>query len=95
MHGARHFASRADDVDDLGRVGNEIAPAIGNSHRRQVLQDIEAHAFEQRHTRGFQRSQVAQLRGRAFHAIARGHKNLRSLGDFLACEQFGQRLQLE
>src|SRR5213594_2341513 len=37
---------RADDVYDLGGVGDHVGPAVGDAHGCEVLQHIEAHALE-------------------------------------------------
>ena len=81
---------RADDVGELGGIGDEIAPAFAHTHLRQVLQDVKTHAFKHDGAGLFDVLQIAQLFGGAFDAVAGGDEQLTALRHLAAFEQRGQ-----
>src|SRR5213594_4767019 len=86
---------RADDVHDLGGVGDHVRPAVGDAHGREILQDVEAYAFEQGDTGFLERLQVSEVSSLALHAGVGRHENLRTTVQLAPRETLGETLDLE
>ena len=86
---------RADDVGELGRVGDQVAPALAHAHLRQVLQDVKTDALKHDRAGVFEGFEVAQFARGAFHAVTGGDEKMAALDHTAALEQCREMLHFE
>src|SRR5688572_3550584 len=88
-------AVRGDRIHDLRRVRDHVRPAVAYAHRREILQDVDAHTFEDRNAGRFEAARVAEGARCREHAVRGGDEHRRAGMYSATVEELRESLHLE